>query len=223
MSKVIKLLSIPKTLWFNFKVFPFKTALKLPVLISYDTRIKNITKNSIVIKGDITPFMIKYNINKGSEGVISEGLTKGYLNIREGSLVFHGKANFSRGISIRVDKGILSLGKNLNFNRGCFISTSKGVKIGDNVLVGWNTSIRDSDGHLVFDLDSKSHFNLDKEVCIGDNVWIAANVDILKGVNIPNNCVIGYRSCVTREFQHENSLIAGYPAKVIKENIYWRP
>ena len=39
-SLLIKtILSIPKTLWFNFKCFPVKEALTFPVLISSDTKI----------------------------------------------------------------------------------------------------------------------------------------------------------------------------------------
>ena len=56
---------------------------------------------------------------------------------------------------------------------------------------------------------------------IGNHVWIAAFVDILKGVNIPSDSVVAYRSCVTKPFFNEHSLIAGYPAKQIKEQVNW--
>lgn len=221
MGKLRKILSIPKTVWFNLKVFPIQVAMKLPILVSYDTKIKSIERNSIVINGYISPFMIKYNIENGSDGVINDDLKKGYLKISKGTLIFYGKANFSRGASIRIENGTLSFGKNFNCNRGCFFSASKKITIGDNVVVGWNSNIRDSDGHHIYELESNSKINSNRSVHIGDNVWIAANVDILKGVIVPNNCVIGYRSCVTRKFEHEHCIIAGYPAKIVKDNISW--
>ena len=50
-----KILSLPKSLYFNLKVFPLKTAIKLPILISYDTKIINIHKGSIIINSSIKP------------------------------------------------------------------------------------------------------------------------------------------------------------------------
>ena len=44
------LLSIPKTIYFNFKVFNFSTAIKLPILITNNVRIKGIYKGCISIK-----------------------------------------------------------------------------------------------------------------------------------------------------------------------------
>ena len=52
-------------------------------------------------------------------------------------------------------------------------------------------------------------------------MWIAANVDILKGVHVGDGCVIGYRSCLTKSIEDEHCLIAGYPAKILKRNIFW--
>ena len=56
---------------------------------------------------------------------------------------------------------------------------------------------------------------------IGNHVWICSKVDILKGAGCGDNCVIGYRSLLTKQFDQNNVLIAGHPAKVIKENVEW--
>ena len=45
-----KLLSIPKSLYFNLSAFPLKTAIKMPVLVSYKTKLKGIKKNKIIIE-----------------------------------------------------------------------------------------------------------------------------------------------------------------------------
>ena len=39
-----KLLSIPKSLYFNLSAFPLKIAVKMPVLVSYKTKLKGIKK-----------------------------------------------------------------------------------------------------------------------------------------------------------------------------------
>ena len=44
-----KLLRIPKSLYFNLSAFPLKTAIKMPVLVSYKTKLKGIKKNKVII------------------------------------------------------------------------------------------------------------------------------------------------------------------------------
>ena len=38
---------------------------------------------------------------------------------------------------------------------------------------------------------------------------------------MPDGCVIGTDAIVTRKFSKENCAIAGVPAKIIKENVFW--
>ncbi len=55
-----------------------------------------------------------------------------------------------------------------------------------------------------------------KPVSIGNNVWIGENVCILPGVNIGDGCIIGANSVVNGDIA-DNCMVAGAPAKVIKE------
>lgn len=224
-SKGIKLLiSLPKIIYINFKVFPIKQAIRLPILCSYNLKIGKLSKNSIKIPNQISPFMIKMNWETGSEGINIGAGSKGYLHIAEGSsIIFRGKATMAAGVSIRIDSGELIIGSNFFCNKHCNISCMTSVMIGDNSLFGWNVVIRDSDGHSITDMNnSGGAINPPGGVFIGEHVWIASHVTILKGSSIATNSVVGYNSCVTRQFIQENCIIAGYPAKIIKENINWK-
>lgn len=53
-------------------------------------------------------------------------------------------------------------------------------------------------------------------VIIGDGVMIGANASILEGVRVGNNAVVAAGSVVTRDVP-EGSVVAGAPAKVIKQ------
>ena len=55
-----------------------------------------------------------------------------------------------------------------------------------------------------------------KPVMIGDDVWIGANAVILPGVTIGKHCVVAAGAVVTKDVP-DNSLIAGVPAKLIKQ------
>jgi acetyltransferase-like isoleucine patch superfamily enzyme len=55
-----------------------------------------------------------------------------------------------------------------------------------------------------------------KGVIIGDDVWIGANAVVLPGVTIGSHCVVAAGAVVTKDVP-DNTLVAGIPAKVIKQ------
>jgi acetyltransferase-like isoleucine patch superfamily enzyme len=94
--------------------------------------------------------------------------------------------------------------------------------IGKNCMFSTLISIWPTDGHVIFDSNTDAILNNDKKgVIIGDHCWICQSVMLGKNSVIPNNCVVGAYSVVTKAFEKENSIIAGNPAKVVKENIKW--
>lgn len=117
----------------------------------------------------------------------------------------------------------LLIGKNSTIYSGHFgiSEPNSSVILGDNCLISKDVEIRTGDSHSIFDQNNKRRINFAKDVVIHDNVWIAAHVRILKGVVIQRNTVIGNSSVITKPFYKENVVIAGFPAKIIKENIYW--
>lgn len=55
-----------------------------------------------------------------------------------------------------------------------------------------------------------------KPVMIGNDVWIGANAVVLPGVTIGKHCVVAAGAVVTKDVP-DNSLVAGVPAKLIKQ------
>lgn len=55
-----------------------------------------------------------------------------------------------------------------------------------------------------------------QQVIIGDDIWIGANAVVLPGVTIGNHCVIAAGAVVTKDVP-SHSLVAGVPAKIIKQ------
>lgn len=95
------------------------------------------------------------------------------------------------------------------------------IKIGDDCMfsceiVCWNT-----DWHKIFDKNTKKLLNEEKDIEIGNHVWIGRGVSILKGAKIPDGCIVGINSIVTKPFEEKDAVIAGNPAKVVKHNIVW--
>ena len=218
-SKLFKVihafLSIPKTIYFNFVVFGIK-GFKLPVFISFKTKLSEIHKGTVLIDCCFSPFLISFGYG-GSKGIISNKQSEILLS-KNSKIVFRGKAQFAEGCSIRND-GYIEIGKNSSMNRNSFISCYNKIKIGDNVTAGWNVNIRDSDGHYMIKNGIKQ--KLDAPVSIGNHIWICSCSDILKGVLISDDSVVAYRSLVVGSFDEKNVLIGGSPARVIQHNINW--
>ena len=98
---------------------------------------------------------------------------------------------------------------------GVAIGCKKKITIGNNVLVGKNTEIMDSDWHPVNSIDKYNGDISDKAVFIEDNVFIGMNCIILKGVHIGRNSVVGAGSIVTKSLP-ANMICAGSPCRPIK-------
>jgi acetyltransferase-like isoleucine patch superfamily enzyme len=95
------------------------------------------------------------------------------------------------------------------------------ISIGTDCMFAYDIDIRSGDSHSIIDTHTNKRINYAQDVVIGNHVWVAAHVSILKGVTLANNSVVATRSVVTKSFEQENTLIGGMPAKVIKEHITW--
>ena len=94
--------------------------------------------------------------------------------------------------------------------------------IGNNCLFGQNIEMMLGDWHSIYDEQNNCINKPQKGISIGNNVWLARNITILKDASIPDNSVVGYGSIVTKQFLTPNVIIAGSPAKIIKEHIFWK-
>ncbi|MDU2435311.1 acyltransferase [Clostridium perfringens] len=175
-------------------------------------RSRIISNKRVKLSGNLTlgcPF-----INKFYDGV------KGTSIIR---ITERGNCNFGKNIiigpnvSIVIEKnGLFNMGDSSYISAETKILCSKEIIIGSGCSISWGTTIMDSDGKTI--LNSKESR---KEVYIGNNVWIGSNVTILKGSCIGDGSIIASNSLVRGNFPNK-SLIAGNPAKVVKENIEWK-
>ena len=116
-------------------------------------------------------------------------------------------------------KGKLTVGHGY-INAGTQIRCMERVTIGDGCAIGRNVMIMDFDAHEITYKDGSKN-RITASIEIGKHVWIGAGATILKGVSIGDNAVVGAGSVVTRDVP-ANTIVAGNPARVIRDNIQWR-
>lgn len=91
------------------------------------------------------------------------------------------------------------------------------IKIGKNCLISQQVSIIGSDHNYKkgINIQDQPWKQENRNVEIGDDVWIGCSSQIMAGVKIGNGAVIAAGSVVTKDIE-ENTVVAGVPAKFIK-------
>lgn len=141
----------------------------------------------------------------------------------DGCVIFLGNAYIGSGTKISVSKGaVLTFGENFSMTGGSSIICEHQISFGADCLLSWDILIMDTDFHRILDHNG-TQINLPKCIAVGNHVWIGCRNTILKGVVIPDNCVIAAGSKITKSFNYNNCIIAGNDTqKIIKSNIIWQ-
>ena len=190
----------------------------MPFRISRRCSLVNL-KGALDIQSEIQPGMIQ--VGYGDVGVFDNKRERSVWNVR-GKIIFKGKCYLGHGVKINVtETGTLTFGNNVNFTAESAIDCQKEISFGDNCLVSWENFFIDGDYHTIFDEMGNSK-NPPRSITIGNHVWFGCRCLVLKGVFVADNCVIGAGSLLNGNYPTPNSIIAGSPATMIKENINWQ-
>ncbi len=128
-------------------------------------------------------------------------------------------ANFSFINSGFFKNSSIFIGNHSRIFPFCWLDTGEGIKIGNHVGIGGFTLIFT---HSVWTNYLKGGPIAYKPVVIEDEVWLPWRVFIMPGVTIKKQSIVGANSLVSRDVPR-NTLVAGSPAKIIKENIITEP
>ncbi|MDR3137497.1 MAG: acyltransferase [Tannerellaceae bacterium] len=148
------------------------------------------------------------------------------------------RGSLNRGLAFLCKRLMRSCGKDVRFSvltsdftyrtlaignhvyigpRAFFMATESRITIGNKVLFGPGVTIiggnhRISDvGRFIYDVHDKKEDD-DKDVIIEDDVWVGANVTILKGVRVRRGAVVAAGAVVTRDVE-PYSIVGGVPAR----------
>ena len=115
--------------------------------------------------------------------------------------------------------GPIIIGDYVDIGNGTIIYASKsggGVTIGCNTIIAAQCYIIDMDHGTAANELIRNQSNTVSPIIIGEDVWIAAGVKILKGSHINNGSIIGAQSVVKGEIL-DYSIVVGIPAKEKKK------
>jgi acetyltransferase-like isoleucine patch superfamily enzyme len=179
-------------------------------------KVESIRNCKIIVRGDNNRIFI------GKNGQINKCKFCIYAS---NSSIYIGDNNIisESTLSILDDSSTIKLGMKGYIGGARFFCIGKQnqILIGNNFLISDNVELWNGDGHSLIDNISKIKINEEKPIQISDNVWIGTGVMILKGVQIFENSIIAAKSIVTKDVP-ANTMVAGLPAKIIKNNVSWR-
>lgn len=202
------------TILLNFKLFTFRDAIKIPIIVYGRYTVHNlmsIKRGSLVLGCPCKTGLIKLNRRIGCN--IGSKL-RGSLCLN-GKLIINGKCDIGQGCNITIrEGGVMQVLRELSITGASKIHVYKSVKFGNRVTVSWDVHIHDTDYHY-FIVDD-TIFSRNQDIEIGDNVWIGHNVTIAKGGIIPSNCIVASNSLINRSFREYGTglLLAGIPGQI---------
>jgi acetyltransferase-like isoleucine patch superfamily enzyme len=168
-----------------------------------------------------------YRDECGNECYFEENLVLGRMDFS-----FEGCNNTVRiGKGVRIDSNLHCMvfgdGNDFEIGDGTTISSLHvrlaehgSITIGKDCMLAGDIEIFQAAFHPIFDAATGKRENPSKPVRIGDHVWIGEHAGLMSGFEIADGSVIGYGAVSSGHFG-SGVVIAGSPARVIREGIEW--
>jgi acetyltransferase-like isoleucine patch superfamily enzyme len=136
---------------------------------------------------------------------------------RDATLRIGKRVSLREGVRLMFEgdgRGIIELGDDVFINARSEIRCEELVSIGRGSILSFDVTVMDTDFHQLEGADRVA------PVTIGEHTWIGARAMILKGVTIGAGAVIAAAAVVTSDVPPA-CLVAGSPARVIRDGVVW--
>ena len=204
-----KRLSLLKTLYYNFHLFPFHTARKLPLFIHCG--VKTYQMGRIRIEGEIRRNMISI----GGYGLKSQGVSK---IVNKGEIVFKGPVILG-GSTIIENWGRIVFEGETVVGEGNLFLIQKSLSLGKYTRVGFHCLWMDSDYHYMIHVQTGEIKTNKRGIHIGRCNWIASYSTVKKGTRTSDYTIVAAPNALLMKDYTSlfppYSIIGGMPVRLI--------
>jgi acetyltransferase-like isoleucine patch superfamily enzyme len=192
-------------------------ALKFPIIIYGPCRLRIGGGGNVRINKPVKTGILKIGYRKE---IINYSIPSQFRLF--GTLVLKGEVHLASAVTVYVREGATLEMGHLSF-LGAFgnLICTKHIVFSDYSWVGAQSVVTDSNYHYMKQLNSGNIYRKEREVIIGSRNWIGLRSALLPGTKTPDNITIAFGTVCNRDYTKdipENSVIAGVPAKLVKEN-----
>lgn len=206
-------INIYKTIYFNFKVLPFNSAIKFPFLL-YGKVVFGKLDGNIVLPNTLAPGMIRIGYRWIDLWPMSFLPTQFQVL---GTIVFKGETIISGGANINVQskEGELTIGDKTVIGGGSVVKCLENIEIGDETGITGNCNIMDCNMHFVKNIDTGVVANYKAPIKIGKSCWINYGTVVSKGAVIPDYTITSRNALISKDYSElgTNLFLVGAPAK----------
>lgn len=143
----------------------------------------------------------------------------GYSHVRE-----RGRMQVGPGTGLAPNASLrngvrIKIGHHSHIGERCYLwagdSTGR-IVIGDHVSLAPEVFITASDYRFVAGRPFRDQPKRERDVIIGNDVWLGARVVVTAGVSIGDGCIVGAGAVVTRDLP-PGSIAVGVPARIVSQ------
>ena len=135
-----------------------------------------------------------------------------WISRRGGELAYNATLNICE--NAKFESGYFTV------NSGSAIICARHIVFGNDVMVGRNVIILDSDHHQILDENNRV-VNTARDTVIEDHVWLASNTIVLKGVHIEKGSIVGAGTVVTKDIGHNSMTVGNCSQRILKQSVKW--
>lgn len=214
-------LNLVKTLFFNFRLLPFRIAIRLPIYIYGPVKFYWLQGKVEIHSQSIFRGMIKLGRNNEFFNGVDQSA---FITIgKGGKLIFEGPCAISNNYKIRIaDNAILTLGAYTFFGSSIKFICTDSITIGKYTRCAYESQFIDSNFHFVYNEKNNMVTRRKGPIYIGDFNWIGNRTTINKGANTQDYTIICAGSLLNKNFsliQDKHLMLGGTPAKVIASGL----
>ena len=151
---------------------------------------------------------LDYNLTRSTQADERLRLLRELLAVCHDDIVIEPPFYVDYGFNIRTGKAFYA-------NHNLVILDGAPVTFGDHVFIGPNCCFSTA-GHPMDPAQRNAGLEYAKPITVGSNVWIGMGVQVLPGVTIGDNGVIGAGSVVTKDIP-AGALAYGVPCRPVKQ------
>lgn len=203
---------------FNFHYLPFKQAMHLPIYIC-KPQYENLLGSVVITAPNLRRGMIQ--LGSSTTALYPD---TGIRWNNKGTIVFKGDVVIGSNSAIVVyPKAILELGDHFISTASLHVACTVGISVGHHAILGWETTIMDSDFHPLYDMENHCFKKAYGKIHIGNFNWFAAQCMIRHSVKTPSHCTFAARSLVSRQDVFESYCVhGGSPLRILARNLILR-